>query len=124
MSDMLKRLLGAPDVRELPTAKVELPRLSSEGEPFALAVRTLSWKQVGEISAADRDDARLKLILAACPELSQRLAPEDVRPGSGIVTAEDVLKSKLLPGEIDRLVSVIDRLCGYKGKDVVKEIKN
>lgn len=122
MSDMLNRLLGAPSVKDLPTAKVELPRLSTEGEPFVLTVRVLDWKRLGDLHGADREDAKLKLILAACPELNQPFTPPE--GDGGIVTAEDVLKTKLLPGEIDRLVNTIDRLCGYRGKNIVKEIKN
>lgn len=122
MSDMLNRLLGAPSVKDLPTAKVELPRLSTEGEPFVLTVRVLDWKRLGEIHGADSEDAKLKLILAACPELNQPFTPPE--GDGGLVTAEDVLKMKLLPGEIDRLVNTIDRLCGYRGKNTVKEIKN
>lgn len=120
MSDMLNRLLGAPSVKDLPEAKVELPRLGTGDEPFVLSVRVLDWKRLGEIHGLDSDDAKLKLILAACPELNQPFAPRE----GGPVTAEDALKEKLLPGEIDRIVNTIDRLCGYRGKNVVKEIKN
>lgn len=122
MSDMLNRLLGAPSVKELPAAKVELPRLSTENEPFVLTVRVLDWKRLGELHGEDSDDAKLKLILAACPELNQPFTPPEGM--DALVTAGDVLKEKLLPGEIDRLVNTIDRLCGYRGKNVIKEIKN
>lgn len=122
MSDLLNRLLGAPSVKDLPAAKVELPRLGTEEEPFVVTVRVLGWKRLGEIHGTDSEDAKLKLILAACPELNQPFTPTEGE--GGLVTAEDVLKAKLLPGEIDRLVSTIDRLCGYRGKNIVREIKN
>lgn len=123
MSDLLNRLLGAPSVKDLPSAKVEIPRLGTENEPFVVTVRVLDWKRLGDLHGANSEDAKLKLILAACDELNQPFAPPEEGDG-GLVTAEDVLNAKLLPGEIDRLVNTIDRLCGYRGKGVVREIKN
>lgn len=122
MSDLLNRLLGAPSVKDLPAAKLELPRLGTKENPFVVTVRVLDWKRLGELHGKDSDDAKLKLILAACPELNQPFTPPE--DGGGLVTAEDVLQAKLLPGEIDRIVDEIDRLCGYRGRSIVKEIKN
>lgn len=124
MSEMLKRLLGSESVADLPGVRLELPRLSRPGAPFVLNLRPLTWKQLGDLRAGDGDDAKLKIILAACPDLGGRIDPADTDPEHGILTAEDALRAKLLPGEIDRIVDAVDRLCGYRGADAVKEIKN
>lgn len=129
MTDLMKRLLGAPDLKNLPGVEVELPRLSAEGSPFVVRLRPLSWKRIGELRAGDADEAKLKLILASCPELGGRMEPTDIDPEHGVLTAEDVLRAKLLPGEIDALVNQIDRLCGYSRDAVVvhrvvEEVKN
>lgn len=129
MTDLMKRLLGAPDLKNLPGVEVELPRLSAEGSPFVVRLRPLSWQRIGELRAGDADEAKLKLILAACPELSGRMAPEDIDPEKGILTAEDLLRARLLPGEIESLVNRIDLLCGYSRDAVVvhkavEEVKN
>ncbi|MCR4935948.1 MAG: hypothetical protein K5990_05630 [Oscillospiraceae bacterium] len=124
MSEMLKRLLGAPDLSELPGKTVTLPRLGTTDAPFCLTLRPLSWKQIGEMRADDKDEAKIKLLLAACPELRGALSPADMDQAHGVMTVEDVIKRKLLPGEIDGLINELDRLCGYRGRHVVREVKN
>lgn len=123
MSEILKRLLGAPDVsKNLPTKRVELPRLSTEDQPFVLTLRALPWSKAQQLQQMDADDARLQVILASCADLD-RLDPAEQDVQAGIMTLEDVLKHKLLPGEITRLVMVIDELNGYRG-DYIREVKN
>ncbi|MCR4935320.1 MAG: hypothetical protein K5990_02400 [Oscillospiraceae bacterium] len=124
MSEMLKRLLGAPDLSDLPGKTVTLPRLGTKDKPFRLTLHPLSWAQIGEMRAADKDEAQIKLLLAACPELRGALSQEDMDPAQGVMTVEDVLKRKLLPGEIDGLIHALDRLCGYPSGRVVREVKN
>ncbi len=123
MSEMLKRLLGAPDLSDLPGKTVTLPRLGTPEEPFTLSLRPLSWKQISEMHAATHDDAKIKLLLAACPDLRGTMRREDMDPAHGVMTVEDVVLRKLLPGEIDRLIVELDKLCGYR-KNVVTEVKN
>lgn len=123
MSEVLKRLLGAPDVAaNLPTKKFELPRLSTEDEPFVLTLRALPWSRAQQLQQMDGDGARLQVIIASCVDLD-KLAPEDQDAKSGIMTLEDVLTHKLLPGEITRLILAIDELNGYRG-DYIREVKN
>lgn len=121
MSEVLKRLLGSTDiVKDLPTRKVELPRLSTEDEPFVLTLRAMPWSKAQQLQQLDGDDARLQVIVESCAELD-KLAPEDMT--DGIVTLTDVLRRKLLPGEITRLIMVIDELNGYRG-DYIRDVKN
>lgn len=123
MSDVLNRLLGAPDlVKDLPTKQVELPRLSTPDEPFVLTLRALPWSKAQQLRQLDGDDAQLQVIIASCDDLD-RLDASMQDAKSGIMTLEDVLRHKLLPGEITRLVMAIDALNGYRG-DYIREVKN
>lgn len=122
MSEMLKRLLGAPDLSELPGKTVTLPRLGTKDAPFRLTLRPLSWKQLEELSTPDKEEAKLRLLMAACPELRGPMRPEDLDPEHGVVTVEDVIRKKLLPGEIDRLIREVDKLCGYRSGSVIADV--
>ncbi|MBR3861143.1 MAG: hypothetical protein IKM84_04580 [Oscillospiraceae bacterium] len=124
MSEMLKRLLGAPDLSDLPGKTVTLPRLGTPEEPFTLSLRPLSWKQISEMHAETRDEAKIKLLLAACPDLRGTMRREDMDPAHGVMTVEDVVLRRLLPGEIDGLIHELDQLCGYRSGSVISEIKN
>lgn len=123
MSDVLNRLLGAPDLAlNLPTKNFELPRLSTDGKPFVLKLRALPWSKAQQLRQMDGADAQLQVIIASCDDLD-RLDASMQDAKAGIMTLEDVLKHKLLPGEITRLVMAIDELNGYRG-DYIREVKN
>lgn len=123
MSEILDRLLGSEDVsKSLPTKKIELPRLSTDGKPFVLTLRALPWSKAQQLRQLEGDDAPLQVILASCADFD-RLEPSEEDIARGDVTLADVLKHHLLPGEITRLVLAIDELNGYRGS-YVREIKN
>lgn len=122
MSDILKQLLGAPDTAKLPTRAVEIPRLSTPDAPFVLTLRTLPYGKAQQIRESAGKDSDLRLILASCPEL-QAYKPTEQDIAAGIASAEDLLKKKLLWGEISAIVSAIDKLNGCRA-GTIKEVKN
>lgn len=112
-----------PDMRkELPKKDVEITRLSKlAGEPVVFTVQALTYKQVRELQ--DRTDDRSAYgVLYGCANPSWR-DPKLLDKEKGLVTPIDVIKAKLLPGEIEDLYIEIQLLSGYLRRTIA-DVKN
>ena len=112
-----------PDMRkELPTKEVEITRLSQiAGAPVVFTVQALTYKQVRELQ--DRtDDAPVYGVLYGCANPNWR-DPKLLDTEKGLVTPIDVIKAKLLPGEIGDLFAEIQLLTGYLRRTIA-DVKN
>ncbi len=112
-----------PDMRkDLPEKKVEITRLSLlAGEPVEFTVRALTYKQVRELQ--DRSEDRSAYgVLYGCVNPNWR-DPKLLDKEKGLVTPIDVIKSKLLPGEIEDLYIEIQLLSGYLRR-TISDVKN
>ena len=124
-ADPLKILLSGdlPDLRrELPRAKVEVPRLSkAAGVPVVFSLRALTYSEVSRIQ--ERGGKLSAMILLEGCESPNWKDPALSGEGTGMATPLDAMKAKLLPGEIEELAVRIQQLSGYLNK-VTIELKN
>lgn len=112
-----------PDMRkDLPEKKVEITRLSLlAGEPVEFTVRALTYKQVRELQ--DRSEDRSAYgVLYGCVNPNWK-DPKLLDNEKGLVTPIDVIKAKLLPGEIEDLYIEIQLLSGYLRR-TISDVKN
>lgn len=112
-----------PDMRkDLPKKDVEITRLSKlAGEPVVFTVQALTYKQVRELQ--DRTDDRSAYgVLYGCVNPGWR-DPKLLDKEKGLVTPIDVIKAKLLPGEIEDLYIEIQLLSGYLRRTIA-DVKN
>lgn len=112
-----------PDMRkDLPEKKVEITRLSLlAGEPVEFTVRALTYKQVRELQ--DRSEDRSAYgVLYGCVNPNWK-DPKLLDKEKGLVTPIDVIKAKLLPGEIEDLYVEIQLLSGYLRR-TIRDVKN
>lgn len=112
-----------PDMRkDLPEKKVEITRLSLlAGEPVEFTVRALTYKQVRELQ--DRSEDRSAYgVLYGCVNPNWK-DPKLLDKEKGLVTPIDVIKAKLLPGEIEDLYIEIQLLSGYLRR-TINDVKN
>ena len=112
-----------PDMRkDLPEKKVEITRLSLlAGEPVEFTVRALTYKQVRELQ--DRSEDRSAYgVLYGCVNPNWK-DPKLLNKENGLVTPIDVIKAKLLPGEIEDLYIEIQLLSGYLRR-TISDVKN
>ena len=102
-----------PDMRkDLPEKRIEMIRLSDlAGAPVEFTLRGLTYKQVRELQ--DRSEDRSAYgVLYGCVDPNWK-DPKLLDKEKGLVTPIDVIKAKLLPGEIEDLYIEIQLLSGY-----------
>ena len=112
-----------PDMRQnLPEKEVEILRLSQLASvPVKFTVRALTYKQVREIQERT-DDRSAYAVLYGCVNPSWK-DPKLLDKDKGLVTPIDVIKAKLLPGEIEDLYVEIQLLSGYLRR-TISDVKN
>lgn len=124
-SDLLALLLRPelPNMlKELPTAKYKLPRLSElTGQDVVFTLRGLPYGQVQRLSESESGDTELHILLAGC--VDPDLKNPALRERFGGATPAETVKALLLPGEIADLSRAVERLCGYR-RLTIEEIKN
>lgn len=119
--DTLQLLLSRE--KELPVQEkdVKIKRLSPKGqEPVVFSLRSLSYSRVCDIKRIGGDDVKLHIVLAGVK--SPDLKNQDLIDHYGAATPLELLKTMLLPGEIEDLCIEIEKLSGYR-TDTVEEIK-
>ena len=112
-----------PDMRkDLPEKRIEMIRLSDlAGAPVEFTLRGLTYKQVRELQ--DRSEDRSAYgVLYGCVDPNWK-DPKLLDKEKGLVTPIDVIKSKLLPGEIEDLYIEIQLLSGYLRR-TINDVKN
>lgn len=124
-SDLLALLLRPelPNMlKELPTAKYKLPRLSElTGENVVFTLRGLPYGKVKRLQDSDSGDVEIQILLAGC--LDPDLKSQELRDRFGGATPAETVKALLLPGEIADLSRAVERLCGYR-RMTIEEVKN
>ena len=112
-----------PDMRkDLPEKRIEMIRLSDlAGAPVEFTLRGLTYSQVRKLQ--DRvDDRSAYAVLYGCAETDWK-DPKLLDKEKGLVTPIDVIKAKLLPGEIEDLYIEIQLLSGYLRR-TISDVKN
>lgn len=148
MSNIVDFLLNA-DIEELerPSTEVEIPRLSKlmnkgkkEGEPkekFVLTCKALHTSKYEEIQNSALDMSNIESPKVDIAKLQYGLLLNGVFADDGtrffsnkelhkkykVPSTKEFIKKFLLPGEAEKVASVIQDLTGF-GKDTVVEIKN
>lgn len=124
-SDLLALLLRPelPNMlKELPTAKYKVPRLSElTGEDVVFTLRGLPYGKVQRLNDSESGDTEVQILLAGC--VDPDLKSQELRDRFGGATPAEAVKALLLPGEIADLSRAIERLCGYR-RLTIEEIKN
>lgn len=122
MSKFLDMILRpeVPSVQaQLPEAEYEIKRLSRLcKEPVTVHLRALPYGKVQDLKETEKE-RDIMILLAGCKELA---APE-LREKFGGVTPAETVKAMLLPGEIEDLSRVVERLSGYR-QYTIREVKN
>ncbi len=123
-NDLLSLLLRPelPNMlKELPTARYKLPRLSAlVGEDVVFTLRGLPYGKVQKLRDS-KDDTEIQILLAGCVEPD--LKAKELKDRHGGATPEETVKAMLLPGEIADLSQAVERLCGYR-RLTIEEVKN
>lgn len=122
MPDVLDLLMGL-DQAKLPEKKVKIKRLSKEcGEPVVFSLRALPYNRVAEIKEAASADMAIDILLAGVtsPNLRDKALLEKHRAP----TPAELVKSLLLPGEIEDLSREVERLSGYRTATLEEVKKN
>ncbi len=118
--DVLELLLKA-DVPNLPEKEFKQKRLSELcGGPVIFKLRGLPYNRAADIIKRQSDDMGVHIILAGTIEPNLK-APELLEKYSAETPAE-LVKKMLLPGEIEDLSRVIEKLSGYR-VTTMEEIK-
>lgn len=126
MSEMLDLLLGGdmPDVRRnLPSKRCEVVTASERlGKPFVVTLQALPYGRIRQLRQMNSEDLTVQILLAGCKDPDFR----DKRlldPERELVTPEDVVKSVLLPGEIEEISAEIEKLSGFRRRTIA-DVKN
>ena len=123
--DLLALLLRPelPNVqKDLPTARYRVKRLSElTGEDVVFSLRALPYGKVQRIRESTAGDSQVDILLAGCADPDLK-APA-LREKYGGATPAEMVKSMLLPGEIEDLARAVERLCGYR-RATIEEGKN
>ncbi len=120
----LELLLGKGVInveKNLPTAKYEIPRLSTAaGAPVVFTLQALPYGRTQDMKRLTQD-GELQILLAGC--VDPDLKATSLQTKFGGVTPAETVKALLLPGEIADLSVAIERLSGYR-RTTIEEVKN
>lgn len=124
--DNLLSLLLRPELpnvlKELPTAKYRMPRLSElVGTDVVFTLQGLPYGKVQKLKESESGDTEVQILLAGCVEPDLKAA--ELKDRYGGATPAETVKAMLLPGEIADLSRAVERLCGYR-RQTIEEVKN
>ena len=130
-------------ITELPTAEVEIKRLSElVGEPFKVKCRAINGERYSEIQKMgvafykkgglkDLDTAKTKVLTIIDGVIEPDLKRKDLREKFGAASPKELVYKLFLAGEIDEIYGTITDLCGYEEEnedenteESAEEIKN
>ena len=113
---------------EIPTPavkKVEVKRLSKHcGERVLFTIKQLPYAKVAEIKKSGSEDIALDILLAGVAEPNLKDKTLAAKYGEAPTPAE-LVKTMLLPGEVEEISMEIEKLCGYIANNVsvVEDVK-
>lgn len=122
MDNVLELLMGLPS-QKLPEKQVKIKRLSKEcGADVVFSLRALPYSRVAEIKEAVSGDMSVDIILAGvtAPNLRDRGLLEKYHAP----TPAELVKTLLLPGEIEDISREVEKLSGYRAATVEEVKKN
>ena len=119
--DTLELLLKS-DRPNMPEKEVKLKRLSKAcGGDVIFRLRALSYNRVVEIKNTHAGgDMEVHILLAGV--ISPNLKSEELKQKYNAITPAEMIKSMLLPGEIEDISREIEKLSGYR-ISTVEEVK-
>lgn len=122
MSDVLDLLMGLTPPK-LPEKQTKIKRLSQEcGADVIFTLRALPYNRVAEIREGSTGDVSVEILLAgvSAPNLRDKGLMEKYRAP----TPAELVKTLLLPGEIETLAREVEKLSGYRSATVEDVKKN
>ena len=122
MDDVLELLLGMQPAK-LPEKRVKVKRLSKLcGKDVVFTLRALPYNRVAEIRDGSSKELSVDILLAGvqCPDLRDKQLLERYHAP----TPAELVKTLLLPGEIEDLSREIEKLSGYRATTVEEVKKN
>lgn len=109
-------------VKELPTAKYRISRLSElTGQDVVFTLKALPYGKVQSLRQSMAEDVSVHILLQGC--VDPDLKDPGLRERFGGATPAETVKAFLLPGEIEDLSRAVERLCGFR-RTTIEEIKN
>jgi hypothetical protein len=119
MEDNTLDLLLQMDIPSPMEKKVKIKRLSKIcGKPIVFKLKQLSYNRLNEIIEQHRFDNELSVFTVLAATVSPDLKNKDLLEKFNAVTPAELLKTMLLPGEIQDLSNVVADLCGYRGSTI------
>lgn len=125
--------LDANKMKERPTAKLEIQRLSKmAGEPFVVTLRAIPAGRYMEFmgnafnskGALDTTKVyRAQVMIALTGLVDPSMKDKDLQEHYGASTPEDLIETVFVGAEITAMAEKILEISGLSG-DVVKEVKN
>ncbi len=125
--------LDAGTLKEKPTAKLEIVRLSKlAGEPFVVTLQAVSARRYTELvnnvtdkkGVVDSGKAyRAYVMVALAGLIDPPMKDKDIQEYYGCSTPEELLETIFTGGEITMIAEKITDLSGMSG-NVVREVKN
>lgn len=122
MQDVLDLLMGLTPPK-LPEKQTKIKRLSKEcGANVIFTLRALPYNRVAEIKEGTTGDISVEILLAgvAAPNLRDRGLMEKYHAP----TPAELVKTLLLPGEIEDISREIEKLSGYRTATIEDIKKN
>ncbi len=122
MQDVLDLLMGLTPPK-LPEKQTKIKRLSQEcGADVIFTLRALPYNRVAEIREGSTGDVSVEILLAgvSAPNLRDKGLMEKYRAP----TPAELVKTLLLPGEIETLAREVEKLSGYRSATVEDVKKN
>lgn len=122
MQDVLSLLMGLTPPK-MPEKQTRVKRLSKEcGADVIFTLRALPYNRVAEIREGSTGDISVEILLAGV--VSPNLRDKGLMEKYHAPTPAELVKSLLLPGEIEDLSREIEKLSGYRTATVEDIKKN
>lgn len=106
--------------------QVKIKRLSECcGKDIVFRLKQLSYNRISEIKEQHRLDGDFSVFVVLAGTVSPNLKSKELQEKYKAVTPAELLKTMLLPGEIEDLDRVIEHLCGYRENtlEYLEEVK-
>lgn len=122
MQDVLDLLMGLTPPK-LPEKQSRLKRLSKEcGADVIFTLRALPYNRVAEIREGATGDVSVEILLAGVS--APNLKDKGLMDKYHAPTPAELVKTLLLPGEIEALAREVEKLSGYRTTTVEDVKKN
>lgn len=122
MEDIVKLLLGL-EGQKLPEKRFKVKRLTALcGADVIFTLKALPYNRVAEIKESTSGDLSIEIILAGM--VSPDLRDKALLEKHHAPTPAELVKTLLLPGEIEDIAREIEKLSGYRTATISEVKKN